>query len=321
MRKYLTFALIVVLAGGEASVVQGENLVSKSGESSRSAELDKRGTEESPLVVNEHPIQSKEEAAEEAHKDAEQNKVNVRTIDLTLAIAICAGLQFLGILGQIFVYWRQTKIMEATLTAISGQATTMATQAGHMEDQSKTLRESVAAAQKAADAAETSAKAAMGIAVPTLMLHKFSFIVEGIKDAAVFYRNPKAGLEVKNYGQSPAFLRKYSIGYSWQGDSAMEFAAYPFEDVVIDAGGSYEFQELELGVLKSPPPEVIDDLVRGGKHLVFSGWVSYRDVFGSPTKKLFLWRELVEYDPVALRLTVMDTSPAVVKLWTDPNED
>jgi hypothetical protein len=43
--------------------------------------------------------------------------------------------------------------------------------------QTRMLARSVKAAQTAADAAETSAKAAMGVAVPTLMLHKFSFIV------------------------------------------------------------------------------------------------------------------------------------------------
>jgi hypothetical protein len=126
---------------------------------------------------------------------------------------------------------------------------------------------------------------------------------------------------LKNYGQSPAFLRKYSIGYSWDEGSSREFVSYPFEDDVIDAGGTYEFGERELGVLDPPPQEVIEDLVGSKRHLVFSGWVTYGDVFGSPSKRLSLWRELIEYDPVARGMTVMDTSPAAMKRWVDPKED
>ena len=104
MLKVLAIVLVVGLTYGDASVVKGENHVGKGGKSTQSTESDKRGTEASPLVINEHAIQSKEEAAEEDRKVAEQNRVNRWNIGLTLAIAICAGLQFLGIIGQIFVY-------------------------------------------------------------------------------------------------------------------------------------------------------------------------------------------------------------------------
>ncbi len=200
------------------------------------------------------------------------------------------------------------------------QARLISTQAHQMKEQTGILRDSVAAAQKAANAAEKSAIAAMGIAVPTLTLHKFSFIVSK-ESAATFYQNPKVSLELKNYGQSPALLRKYSIGYSWDEGSPREFTSYPFEDEVIDAGGTFELGEQQLGVLVPPPQEVIEDLVKSKRHLVFSGWVTYGDVFGSPSKKLSLWRELVEYDPVARRMTVMDTSPSAMKRWIDPKED
>jgi hypothetical protein len=211
-----------------------------------------------------------------------------------------------------------------TLRAIKKQADIMETQANDTRESgaeaSRIALATAQAARKAADAAEISAKAAMGVAVPTLTLHKFSFIVSK-ESAATFYQNPKVRLELKNYGQSPALLRKYSIGYSWDEDSPREFTSYPFEDEVIDAGGTYEFGEQQFGVLDPPPQEVIEDLVKSKRHLVFSGWVTYGDVFGSPSKKLSLWRELVEYDPVARRMTVMDTSPAAMKRWVDPKED
>src|ERR1019366_7034496 len=81
------------------------------------AGADKRGTQDAPLIVNAHTIQSDKEAAEEARKDAEQKRVNGWNIGLTFAIAICAFLQFGGIVAQVFVYLKQTKIMRETLTA------------------------------------------------------------------------------------------------------------------------------------------------------------------------------------------------------------
>lgn len=88
---------------------------------------------------------------------------------------------------------------------------------------------------------------------------------------------------------------------------------------MIDAGSTYEFSDVDLGVLESPPQTAIEDLVRGKKRLVFSGWVSYGDVFGSPVRKFNFCRELVEYDSDPVKMMVMDTS--ALSLWTDPNED
>jgi hypothetical protein len=195
------------------------------------------------------------------------------------------------------------------------------TQAGHMECQTKILEDSVAAAQKVADAAEIQAKAAMGVAVPTLVVHGFSFVNTGRQNPAVFYRQPRVRLVLKNYGKSPAFLRKYSIGYSWGELAPKKFTWYPFEDQVVDAGASYELREVDLEVADSPPGGVIGDLVSGKRKLVFSGWISYRDVFDSPTRKLPVCRELTVYDSDPSEMTVMDTSDSALKLWTDPSED
>lgn len=187
--------------------------------------------------------------------------------------------------------------------------------------QADQTRKATEATLISANAAKESAATAKGIAVPTLVLHEFSFIVQGIEDAAAFYRKPGVKLELKNYGQSPAFLRKYAVGLSWGEHPSQRFTPYPFEDVVIDAGKTYEFKASELDVLEAPPEKVIEDLVRGERYLVFSGWVSYGDVFGSPIRKLPLHRELTEYDPVRRRMTVMDTSPLSLRLWTDTSED
>ena len=100
----------------------------------QNAGTDKRGTQDAPLFVNAHSVQSDKETADEASKVAEQKSVNRWNIGLTFAIAICAFLQFCGILAQVFVYLRQTKIMTDTLSAISSQAATMARQAKDARD-------------------------------------------------------------------------------------------------------------------------------------------------------------------------------------------
>ena len=72
----------------------------------------------------------------------------------------------------------------------------------------------------------------------------FLYRREGVKDAAEFYRNPRVKLELKNYGQSPAFLHRYAIGLSWDEHAPRKFTPYPFEDKVIHAGGIYEFEQI-----------------------------------------------------------------------------
>jgi hypothetical protein len=308
MLKCLAFVLALGLAWGEASIVQGENHIGKGGEGNKSAEADNRGTEKSPLVVNEHAIQSKEEAAKEAERDAEQNRVNERIIDLTFAIAICAALQFLGILGQILVYLKQTKLMESTLGAIETQANEMALQhdemerqAGYMKDQTEILGKSVAATQKAADAAEKSAKAAMGVAVPTLMLHKFKFVRDPeVYDDRTFLRFPKIEVTVRNFGQSPAFLKAWGFQFVWEEElppKPIYDFPYPCDtEEVIEPRDTYTLDP-ETTQATGPTPEVvIDDLIARRKYLTVYGFVSYGDIFGSPIRYMKFSKRLEGFD-------------------------
>ena len=192
-------------------------------------------------------------------------------------------------------------------------------QGSYMKDQTKTLGGWVAAAQKAADAAEISAKAAMGVAVPTIAIYKFSFINEGRENPAAFYQYPKVRLELKNYGQSPAFLSKYVVSFSWGSDMPETVTSFPFdEEQVIDAGGIFVFGEVELGVLDIPPQNVVEDLVKGERHLTFSGWVSYKDVFGSPTRRLTFCKALYDYHPDPAKMIVLD--PTTLNIWTDTSQ-
>ena len=196
----------------------------------------------------------------------------------------------------------------------------MKAQVGHMKDQTEILGKSVAVAQKSADAAGLSAKAAMGVSVPLLALYRFSFDTKGREHPVTFYHDPHVQLELKNYGQSPAFLKKFNLNFSW-GTGESSNRGYDFEaEQVIDAGGIFAFRERELGILTRPPAEVIGYLVAGTEKLVFSGWVTYKDVFGSPTKKLEFGKHLIEFDSEPDKMLTIDDS-LLRNPFADPDDD
>ena len=173
-------------------------------------------------------------------------------------------------------------------------------QAGHMKDQSKTLRKSVAAAQKAADAAETSAKAAMGVAVPTLMLHKFDFVCDPeAHDDRTFLRHPKIKVMVKNFGKSPAFLKAWNFRFVWDElpDKPVYDFPYPCDvEEVIEPDQIYTLDTETTQATSPTPEEIIDALIAGKRYLTVYGFVSYGDIFGSPIRYMKFCKRLYEFD-------------------------
>jgi hypothetical protein len=171
--------------------------------------------------------------------------------------------------------------------------------------QTKILKDSVAVAQKAADAADISAKAAMGISVPLVVLAKFSFVVtRGKFHPAEFYERPHAKVMLKNYGQSPAILKQYGVAFDLDSGPA-KFRDYYFDaEEIIDPGGTFIIDESTLSDILAP--EAVDRLVNGRSKLTFSFWVTYRDVFGSPLKKFGFDKYLVEYDSDPSKMAIAD---------------
>jgi hypothetical protein len=313
MRKRLVILALFLMA---MSPIPGQTANNPAGSSGNVQKQQGNGKGNSQSAAPPLPQNGARPATQDAEKPDTENTGNSVTVSKLPTVSVgkdwadWSDWGFGGLL--VIVGGSQVLFLYRTLKAIQ-------TQAGHMERQTKALDDSVAVAQKAADAAEKSATAAMGVAVPTLAIDKFSFINEGRENPVAFYEYPRVRLKLRNYGQSPAFLRKYAIGYSWDENSPKKFTWYPFEDQVIDAGATYGLGEADLGVLESPPQEVIEDLVSGKRHLVFSGWISYTDVFNSPARKLHFCRELVDYHPNPVEMMVVDISD--LNLWTDPSED
>jgi hypothetical protein len=232
---------------------------------------------------------------------------------------VLAGLGIVGGIAAIrtlVLIKRQADIMESQAKdARESGAQTFAI----LKEQTDNLLISAKAATVSAMAADESAKVAMGVSVPTLAVYKFSFINKEREAPAAFFQCPKVGLVLKNYGQSPAFLRKYAITLSWGDDKPGKCPAYPFdEEQVIAPGDTYRFTSIDLEVLDLPPQVVVEDLVCGKRHLTFAGWVSYKDIFGSPIRRLRFCKALLEYDPDPTKMVILDSSP--LNMAVDPDD-
>jgi hypothetical protein len=172
------------------------------------------------------------------------------------------------------------------------------TQAGHMEDQSKTLRYSVAAAQKAADAAEKSALAAMGVAVPTLVLVSLEFAEQRASSFAAKLQYPIMRVVVKNYGKTPAILKSYGVKYSCDGIHSSDSIdpAYHFEaSDVIESGREYVLEDAAYAHWQPFSVEDIVSIMNKKKTFGVAGCLRYNDVFDSPTRELRFCKELADF--------------------------
>jgi hypothetical protein len=179
------------------------------------------------------------------------------------------------------MYW-QARLLRRTLNEIH-------TQADLMEQQTQVLRDSVAAAQKAADAAETSANAAMGFAIPILRLDEFQFIAPGTQTLVESLKMPCIHISVRNYGQSPAFLKSFAVQFTCEELPAE--LRYPsllhFDPItVLESGHACPLNE--QGVFPWSPfsDEDATAIASGKKTLTIFGCIWYGDVFSTKTHKV-----------------------------------
>ena len=177
-------------------------------------------------------------------------------------------------------------------------ARTSVHQAGHMSEQTEILRQSVAIAKTAADAAEMSAKAAMGVAVPTLMLDEFQLIAPGTHPLVRSLRSPWMQISVKNYGQSPAFLKSFAVQFTCE--ELPEHLSYPWllhydPIVTLEPGHTHILEEKGVFPWSEFTDEDASAIASGKKTLTIYGCVWYDDVFGSPIRELKFCKWGVEF--------------------------
>lgn len=202
-----------------------------------------------------------------------------------------------AIILTLIVIADQTKQTAKAARAGQTAAEAALAQSHQMRKQTKILGDSVATAQKAADAAEISAKAAMGVAVPTLVLQEFAWGPIGEASPEDFLRIPRIKIAIKNYGQSPAFVRAYDVVFTLEelpSEPVYNEPPYSFDldNIVVDSGAVYLLDEGKA----NPGLYLFDADLEGirevKKILKIYGYVRYGDVFGSPDKSLLFCQYL-----------------------------
>jgi hypothetical protein len=186
----------------------------------------------------------------------------------------------------------QALALGGTLVIVGIQARLMKEHAGHLENLSK-------AALANAEAAEKSATAAMGIAVPTLILYKFAFVPQRNMFQYDSFLRPKVIVEVKNFGQSPAILKAYILSFSWE-DELPEEPVYDFPypcdaEEVIDPGETHRLDPESTSADRETPLQIAYDLEAGKRRLTVYGYISYGDIFGSPIRYMRFSKRLMEF--------------------------
>lgn len=177
-----------------------------------------------------------------------------------------------------------------TLCYLIRQIHVMQAQAGHMERQTKILEDSVAVAQKAADAAKISADIAAGLSVPTLVIHEFGAGDVGAANVEAFFQCPKIKIAVKNYGQTPAILKWFCICCTCEELPDVPVYEGPgcgivLEKIVVQPGAEYTLPNLMYLQMQEFSPEDVKAIVNREKLFCAYGYICYGDILGNP-----LWR-------------------------------
>jgi len=180
---------------------------------------------------------------------------------------------------------------QGTLDAIKEQARIMRDQANLLVDHKLVFIESMKAARQSAEAAKTSADIAAGVSIPTLVIHEFETGDVGAADVSAFFQCPKVKITVKNYGNTPAFLKWWSLCFSCE--SLPEVPVYEgpgagifLSKVVVQSGDTYTLPELFYLQRQMFSLEDVGAIVRREKVFCAYGYICYGDIFGNTLRRL-----------------------------------
>ena len=192
----------------------------------------------------------------------------------------------------------QAAIMEGQRTTMGEQLGAMKGQLGQMEAQTVKLGESVGvardaanAAKQSADAAQQSADIAARVSVPTLVVSEFGLGDMGMASLEAALQYPKIKLVLKNYGQTPAFLKFWTVMFTCEDlPDIPVYIGQPgcgihLEKVVIEPRDSYTL-ELPLHHRCGLSPEDIRGVIDTLKLLSVYGYVCYADLLGNRWRRL-----------------------------------
>ena len=153
------------------------------------------------------------------------------------------------------------------------------------------LKKTVEATQKSADAAKISADIASRVSVPTLVVEKFGFGYTGSASMAAILQFPNVEVVIKNYGQTPAFLRSWTIIFTCEDLPEIPvYADHPgcgivLEKEVVKPGESYTLPKLDSFRRQKFSDDDIKAILNREKLFVAYGYICYGDLFGNPLKR------------------------------------
>lgn len=165
----------------------------------------------------------------------------------------------------------------ATLLAIRAQASTM--------------EKSIAVARESADAAKRSADIAIGVSIPTLVVHELGLGDVGAAGIEAFFQYPRMKILIKNYGQTPAFLKWWSLCFSCEDLPEVPIYDGPGDGMILDKLVVQPNEICTLPELFYPhrqefSMEDAKAIAKREKPFRVYGYICYGDIFGNPLRRL-----------------------------------
>jgi uncharacterized coiled-coil protein SlyX len=210
------------------------------------------------------------------------------------AVGVCFAVKTLDAINkQAAEMALQRAAMQDQLTTMQGQFGEMQKQAAEMEKQTRHLEISVSAAK-------TSADIAARVSIPTLVIDKFEQGYVGAANLEATLQFPNVNIVIKNYGQTPAFLRSWNIIFTceelplppdyWHQPGYPEVrlpaAGIMLEKDVVQPSQSYTLPALPSWKRTEISLEDVRSIVDRKKHLWAYGFICYYDLFGSPLRRI-----------------------------------
>jgi hypothetical protein len=193
-------------------------------------------------------------------------------------------------------YNRATR--EAADSAAKSAAATESTvellnkQAAEMNKQTQHLEGSVAAAQMSANAAKLSADIAARVSIPNLVIEKFEHVDTAAKLADML-RSPRVNVVIRNYGQTPALLKFWTIIFTCGDLPAIPAywnhlgSGIILERTSVETNESYTLPDVPNWRIDELSVEDVQAIIDHKKTLWVYGFICYDDIFGSRRRLKF----------------------------------
>ena len=143
----------------------------------------------------------------------------------------------------------------------------------------------------AADAAKTSTEIAIGVSIPTLVVHELGAGVVGAANVEAFFQFPMVKITIKNYGKTPAFLKWWTLCFTCEDLPDVPIYAGPGDGMILDKivvlpDGTYTLPILSFPQRKEFSLEDAKAIVNREKTFRVYGYICYGDIFGNPLRRL-----------------------------------